>query len=384
MNINNLDIYLLNLLFKYLKNYEVGLLQLTNKFFYKCTSEYQKYEIKEMLKNNYYSKNIIDIISTNRINHFYISNSEILEKITIKPIIYIIGTSYLDNTLGSVYKISYNYDFKEYRSYHLISTNINYFNKFMGIQLIYLGGELLIIMHHKVKVYNLLSEIWSSYSIKSYNSDFIQFHKKCCIHDNQIYVTQSYWNGNDDNFQYRSFPLAKLIFNNNEFKLESFDIKTRLNKSRKGHSMVSFENKLWVAGGKHEMEYLDTVETFDFDIGAWKEEDNRMNVSRIDFKMEVINKTLYTIGGDANNDLNITIEKFDNLRREWNIITTKVIVSYYSIIVLENKILFFSKNLSNHINILDIYDVNKDEWSYSEIRSDMFRNSSLFSVGNGG
>ena len=375
----DIDFYLLYFIFDYLENSEVSIFYLLNKTFYNHISNYQKYKINILLKNNYYHEHIKNIILNNKYNNLHIPNYEILEKLTLKPIVYIIGKSIDNNNLGSVYKIYYNNYFNEYNSYHMITSHINFFNRLMDIQLLYLGGELLIIMYHKVKVYNLLTDIWVTYNIELFDDNLIRFNKKCCIHDNKIYVTHSYWSGDNENFHYTSFPLAILTLNNNKYYLELLNEKTKLLIPRKGHAMVSFLNKLWIAGGKSNQEYLNCVETFDFDTGIWTEESSKMNKKRINFKLEVIDNNLYAIAGDAEvTDLSISIEKYDTIKENWMIITTKNILNYYSTFVLDNKIYFFSNNKSK--NIFDIYNIKNNIWTSQELPNLIFQNDHLFTL----
>lgn len=377
----DLDFYILNLIYDYLQNSETGLLKCINKKFYKNIINYQKHKIKNLLKNNYYSSEIKNIIKTNHYNYLYICDSEILEKLTIKPIVYIIGKSPNDINLGSIHKIYYNNYFQEYRSYHVITSHINYFNKLMDMQLLYLGGELLIIMYNKIKVYNLLTNMWITYNIDS-NDDYIKCNKRCCIYNDEIYVTQSYWIGENENFEHKSFPLGILFKNNtHKYTLKLFNEKTEMIKCRKGHAMIAFKNKLWIAGGRCNLEFLQCVETFDFNTQIWSEEDNTMNRKRLNFKLEVIDNILYAIGGDIEiSDFSITIEKYDYYSKKWIIITEKNILNYYSTFVLNNKIMFFTKNLHKSINVFDIYDIKNDLWTYKELKECIINNDNLFTI----
>jgi hypothetical protein len=147
--------------------------------------------------------------------------------------------------------------------------------------------------------------------------------------------------------------------------------------------MIAFNDKLWVAGGKHENEYLNDVEVFDFKIGIWKEQINKMNRKRVDFKLEVINNNLYAIGGDIGyNDLLITIEKYDNYNNNWNIITSKNIISFYSYVVLKNKIFLFTNNLNEYNKVYcEIYDIINNIWINTDINIDFFENANLHLIG---
>ena len=150
-------------------------------------------------------------------------------------------------------------------------------------------------------------------------------------------------------------------------------------KPRKGHSMIAFNDKLWVAGGKHEDEYLNDLEVFDFEIGLWKTQINKMNRKRINFKLEMINHTLYAIGGDIDyDDFLITIEKYDHLKDTWNIITNKNIISFYSFVVMENKIFLFTNNINEHNHIYcEIYDTINNNWTKTNINIHFFENAHL-------
>lgn len=380
---NNLDTYIQNYIYEYLTNPEVGLLQLLNKTFYKTILNYQKHLINQLLKNNYYTEFIKKIVLNNGYHCNYICNSEIIEKLNQKSIIYILGTSFYHKSASIVYKLYFNQYFQEYRFIHIVKTHMNYFNKYSGIKLLFLGGELMMIMHNKLKTYNLLTNNWYSYNIIGYNENLIQCNKECCVYKNKIYVTQSYWNGDNEYKKYNSFPLLVLEYENSNFVLKNYNLSSNLIKSRKGHAMIAFDDKLWVAGGKHEDEFLDDIETFDFKIGIWKEEKSKMNRKRTDFKLEVINNNLYAIGGDiGHNDLLITIEKYDHLNKKWDIITSRNIVSFYSYVALQNKIFLFINDLNEYNKVYcEIYDVVKNIWEKTDINIDFFENANLHLLG---
>ena len=261
----------------------------------------------------------------------------------------------------------------------MIKTHANYFNKCNGIKLIYLGGELMIIMYNQVKIYNILTNNWNSYNIIKHDQKLLVSNKECCIYKNKIYVTQSYWDNNNEIKKYNSFPLLILEYNDSKFILTQFNSSSMLIKSRKGHSMIAFNDKLWVAGGKHQDEYLNDLEVFDFEIGLWKTQINKMNRKRINFKLQVINHTLYAIGGDIDyDDFLITIEKYDHLKDTWNIITNKNIISFYSFVVMENKIFLFTNNINEHNHIYcEIYDTINNNWTKTNINIHFFENAHL-------
>lgn len=379
----NLDIYTLYLIYDHLTNQEVGLLQLVNKNIHNNILIYQKYLINQLLKNNYYSIFIKNIILNNRYQYNYICNSEIIEKLNEKSIIYILGISYYSTHCSLLYKLYFNKYFQEYRFVPIIKSHMNYFNKHRGIQLIYLGGELMFIMHNKIKIYNILTNHWYNYNIIGYNENSIQCNKVCCVYNNQIYVTQSYWNGDNEFKKYSSFPLSILEFDDCKFILKIFSLSSMLLKSRMGHSMIAFNNKLWVAGGKHEDEYLNDIEIFDFKLGIWKIQISKMNRKRINFKLEVIENELYAIGGDIDyNDLLITIEKYDNIKNKWIIITSKSIVIYHSYVVLENKIFLFTNDLEEYNKVICyIYNTINNYWIKTNINIDFFKNAHLHLIG---
>ena len=379
----NLDRYILYLIYDYLTNQEVGLLQLVNKNLRNNILIYHKYIIDQLLKNNYYTTFVNNIILNNGYQYNYICNSEIIEKLTEKSVIYILGTSYYSKHASLFYKLYFNKYFHEYRFVPIVKSHINYFNKYMGIKIIYLGGEILIIMHNKVKVYNLLTNIWYNYNIIGYNENSIQCDKICCVYNNKIYVIQSYWNGDNEFKKYNSFPLSILEYDNNKFILKTFSSSSILAKSRIGHSMIAFNDKLWVVGGKHEDEYLNDVEVFDFKVGIWEIQINKMNRKRVNFKLEVIQNELYAIGGDVGyNDYLITIEKYDNFKNKWKIITSKNIIIYHSYVVLENKIFLFTNDLEEYNKVsCEIYNTSNNIWENTNINIDFFKNADLHLIG---
>lgn len=338
----NLDKYLLHLILDYLPNQQVGILQCTEKNLYKKIFDYQKHKINYILQNQKLSNSIINIINTNKNDNIYICNSKILENLIFKSI-YLIDSSV-------IHKINYNTIFDEYRSCtSQLSLNLLYLQ-----QLLFFQGEILAIFLNNIKVYNFLTEKWVMYDIYNFRNFICE--KRCSIFNNNIYVTQSYFEGT--NINYISDPLSILSFTDNKYVLTPLDPKTKLIQPRNSHAMITFENKLWIAGGVSRDSSLDTVEVFDFEIGIWKME-NKMIRKRVNFKLYIINDKLYAIGGDVErNDSTISIEEFDNIKRIWILTTTKTIINYYTIDVLDGKIIIFN----NQNYTCEVYDIKKNIW----------------------
>ena len=404
-----IDNYILNLIFDFLINKDIIKLHYLNKIFYSYLSTYQKRKIDNLLKNNYYIDSIKTIILTNKNKHFNVSNSEIIEKLDIQYNIYLIGITINSINLGSIYKIYYDSYLKEYKYYHLLSTNIYFFNNFHNIQLLYLGGELIIVMNNKLKRYNLLTKIWSISNIisnKSYYNN-IYYHnvyynnlyynkilyKKYSIFDNKIYLIQTFINSEH---VFESFPLSFITLEDHICKINFLDNNTKLIIPRKDHSMVSFENKLWVAGGFSNLIYLNSVEVYDPKIGYWKEEEGMIR-KRVKSRLEVINGVLYAIGGDIflSEFHSISIEKFDSLNRNWSLITSKKMVknkiNNYTIFVLNNRILFFNNMIKDNNEEYDIINNNIEEYNIEEYNiennswrslkiDNLFNNNYIYSI----
>lgn len=377
-----LDNYILNLIFDYLVNKDIIKLHYLNKIFYSYLSTYQKRKIDNLLKNNYYIDSIKSIILTNKNRHFNVSNSEIIEKLDIHSNIYLTGITINQINIGSIYKIYYDSYLKEYKFYHLLSTNNLFFNNFQNIQILYLGGELIIAINNKIKRYNLLTKIWNISNIISnksyynniyydnvyYNNIYYNkiLYKKYSIFDNKIYLIHTFINSEHI---YESFPLSFITLEDNICKIIFLDNNTKLIIPRKDHSMISFENKLWIAGGFSNLSYLNSVEVYDPKIGYWKEEKGMIR-KRVNLKLEVINGVLYAIGGDIflSEFNSISIEKFDSLNRNWSLITSKKIVknkiNNYTIFVLNNRIIFLNNMIKDDNEDYDIkkyYIINQND-----------------------
>lgn len=437
--INRLDNYILNLIFDYLVNKDNIKLYYLNKIFYSYLSKYQKRKIDYLLKNNYYTNSIKNIIQTNRNRYFNVSDSEIIENLDIKYNTYLIGIKIKSTNSGSMYKIYYDSYLEEYKYCHLLSTNIIFFNNFQNIQMLYLGGELIIVMNNRVKRYNLLTKIWDSTNIIStesyynnlltkisnvsnvtstnsfynnlyyhnvyYNNQYYNriLYKKYCIFDNKIFLIHTFINSEH---VYESFPLSYITLDNDLYQCKIFflDNNTKLITPRKDHSMVSFENKLWIAGGYSNLTYLDSVEVYDPKIGFWKEEE-KMIRKRVNLKLEVIDGILYAIGGDIflSEFHTISIERFDNLKRNWLLITSKKIVKSkmdnYTIFVLNNRIIFLNNMIKDNneerdikeYSIIDedaqgdkcisIEEYNIDNNSWRSLKMDnIFNNNYIYSI----
>jgi hypothetical protein len=96
----------------------------------------------------------------------------------------------------------------------------------------------------------------------------------------------------------------------------------KLNTPRSYHASISFEGRMWVAGGIDDDAYdLSRVEVYDAVSKKW-EVAQSMTKRRYDFDLLVVRGELYAVGGDVpfRGDDMTSIEKLDKVSGEWRVV----------------------------------------------------------------
>lgn len=143
----------------------------------------------------------------------------------------------------------------------------------------------------------------------------------------------------------------------------------RLLRPRSRHSAVSFEGKIWIAGGCFENNSIVTrsVEIYD-PVNGESLEGPPLTTKRDFFNMLVVRGNLYAVGGDKDEEGNQairTIEMFDKVSDNWKIITAfKDERRGFSTSSIGSKIYIFggSSDEFYELNTWDAYDVNNFKW----------------------
>lgn len=91
-----------------------------------------------------------------------------------------------------------------------------------------------------------------------------------------------------------------------------------MGQERSGHSSVLMNNSIYVAGGKKNKAFLDSVERFDLGEGQWYS-CKAMTEKRSQFALVSVAGHLYAIGG-RNKEVRSTAEKYDPVADEWTAI----------------------------------------------------------------
>ena len=89
----------------------------------------------------------------------------------------------------------------------------------------------------------------------------------------------------------------------------------RLRAGRSSHAAVTFQNKIWVAGGILDGQYCEgneTVEIFDPEIGYWVTGPS-LNQRRFRLRLFVVDNELYAVGGDRDERGRLVIQTIDKL-----------------------------------------------------------------------
>jgi hypothetical protein len=348
---NRLDKYTLHTIFDYLEFSEVGRLQLVNKNLYQNVNEYQKILIQKLLNNKFFTNEVRDIIIKN-IDMYgnYHSNSEILGKLNTKSITYLIKNK---NPIIQLHKLYYNTLSNEYNYTLNIDTNINtsFHNR---TDILYYGGELVVItVNNIIMRYNFLTSKWKKYYIQDSRSK-ITSTMKYVLHNGNIYVLHDYWVNEINTFL--PYPIGIIIFSDNNFSIEFLDNRSAFKESNWNYSLISYENTIWKVGGANaNYNPIKDTYTFDFENNKWKREDFNLNKSRQNFKLEIIDSTLYAIGGDS--DSKFTIEKFDNINRIWVMVTSNNISKKNNVAIYNDKVIVFSSEKTY------VYDIKNDYWN---------------------
>jgi len=101
----------------------------------------------------------------------------------------------------------------------------------------------------------------------------------------------------------------------------------RLRAGRSSHAAVTFQNKIWVAGGILDGQYCEgneTVEIFDPNVGYWVT-GPALNQRRFRLRLFVVNDELYAVGGDRDDRGRLVVQTIDKLDRDnvtWIYITS--------------------------------------------------------------
>ena len=359
---NIYDNYLIEIIFDYLLNIEIGYLKCIDKKFLNDIIYYQKNKIKKLLKNNFFSEFNKNIINNNSYKDIFISDTKIIEEIYDRSFTVIIGISKINKKNISIYFLKNNNFELEY----ILSINIDYFDKLYNIECLYLGGDIYFITNKNIIKYNLLTKNLIKNSLNHHDYNKIKSLIKCTVYNNEIYILQSYWDIIND--KYNSYPLCKLLYHNNSYENYLYNLSTNLNKSRRFHGFSVYNNQLFVAGGVNGNNCLNSVEIFNDEKQVWEKQKNGMVKNRSHFKLTVIEDDLYAIGGDFPIN-NISIEKYDNKNKIWNIVTYSNSNFYNSTIINRYNIYFFKEDneFNNKKIICDIYDIKNNIWDFNNI-----------------
>ncbi len=366
MMFNYINKDILNIIFEYLNNKEISIFKNSNKYIYKNIVIYEKYKINKLLNNNYYNNYIKNIIFNNKINSKYISDSEIIEKLSNKSYSFIIGKSIYNKDIADVYLFYYDKYLNEYKFKYIFSKSILYFNNLNYLELIYFGGEIFIIDNFKIIIYNLLSEQIREYKIID-NSTEIKSNVKCTTLNNKMFIMQSYWAGMSNPKCYYQYPMNEIIINKDSIIKKKYGNESKLIKSRRFYGKTTFNNKIWIAGGiDNNNNYLNSVEIYDPEIEKWVIDNHNMINKRVNCDLVVIKNNIYAIGGDINSN-KFTIECYNN---KWNIITEiDINEKIYHRLYLDNKLfLFYSETITDYITyypskvISKIYNFENNSW----------------------
>ena len=137
----------------------------------------------------------------------------------------------------------------------------------------------------------------------------------------------------------------------------------KLNTPRCYHASISFEGRMWVAGGEgNDVNMLSSVEVYNAVSKKW-EVVQSMTKRRYNFNLLVVRSELYAVGGDAI----ISIEKLDKVSGGWRVVTVLEGECRYACgaACMGSKIYVFGGGglIDNHRSTWNFFDVETEQWA---------------------
>lgn len=150
-----------------------------------------------------------------------------------------------------------------------------------------------------------------------------------------------------------------------------------LPENRTQHAGATHGSQLYICGGLERQRVLSTLWRYDPKVEAWEQLPD-MLCPRADHVMLVVNSQLYVCGGwceetvAENRHLVETIDAFNPVTMQWNVVTSIPTPKYHAgIVAVETKIYiiggFYSDAMFDRASsTIECYDIVKDEWSNLE------------------
>ena len=148
--------------------------------------------------------------------------------------------------------------------------------------------------------------------------------------------------------------------------------------ARCDHASVFYKGLLWIAGGRVQRnlassnngsQISNSIDIYNLEKKSWST-GSPMKRSRAEFKLLVVQNSLYAVGGDrGENNVPIqgTIEKYDDDSKTWQVITTFVSLRIqYAIASMGNRIYILGgRDLDKHIEFsnYDVFDIKSNQWN---------------------